>query len=712
MSYAFYIKNHSSSELHRAELSALPSLSTRPDFPSKKEFATWCHDRSTEHVFYVLAEPEQPSLRSSSQNPVKFLHGVVADYDGVAEVIQRAMSTWMPAAGKAPTWVTTTFSGKARLVWSFERPVPVFSPDVLSKFMAILARTLGVKNALPGLDEVAWNNPHTPYELGTNWRQPWGDVRLPSSLVMTAIYDASEKAKWASGDVDIPLDVIAAEVERRWPNRWPGPFVEGARGPRFWADGADNPTGCTVRAAGIQAWTGEAAFLPWSQVLGSEFVAQYRQNRIGGAIGGIYYDGQDYWERDSSAVWQAFSGQQMSRRLATEHGLSNDARRGAVAETARALSVIENVHRVDGAFPCLYIKDEVVQDQHSKYLNISRVSVAQGTGQVRAWGEGFSWTANYLSNLFDREQLEVLLSWLGHAYQNAAIGKPRKGHALFVAGDASAGKTFLSQFLIGGLLGGHQEASSYVIGSTSFNEQLFFHPLWTVDDATVGTDSKRHALYSSVVKKIVANPYQEFHPKFKKAVTHKFNGRLMVTLNRDATSITMLPQIEGSIRDKLIILLANKASTNFAGCEEHVLRERPAFADFIGRWQTPAWLMTRQDEVNRFGFDAWLHPEMLEIASDASPSASLRETVESWRVQYFRQSDQDTWFGTASELVTSIQTADMLRGQLPKVADLRNYVKQQLNHLCEQRIPWLQAHRTKHKRGYLINRPKPEELEE
>lgn len=710
MSFAFYIANHSSSELRKAELSSLPSLSKRPDFPSKKEFAVWCHDKNTEHVFYTLAEPEQPALRSSSHNPVKYLHGVVADYDGMADLIQSELAKWKPASGKAPTWVTTTFSGKARLVWAFEKPVPVFNTEILSKFMSLLARSLGVKTALPGLDEVAWGNPHTPYELGTCWRQPWGDVRLSSSLVMTHIYDASEKAKFKTDDLNIPLDAVFAEVERRWPGRWAGPFLEGARGVRFWDEKADNDTGCTIRATGVQAWTGEAKFLPWSEVLGAEFVKKYRENRIGGAISEIFYDGMHYWEQDAAGIWQAFSGQQMSRRLTTEHGLSNEARRGVPAETAKALSTIENIHKVDGAFPCLYIKDTVVADQNSSYLNISRVSVAPGTGNPRQWGEGFSWTANYLSGLFDQQQLDVLLSWIAHAYQHAAAGKPRKGHALFIAGDASAGKTFLSQFLIGGLLGGHQEATNYIVGNTNFNEQLFHLPVWTVDDATVGSDSKRHALYSAAVKKFVANPYQEYSPKFRKAVTHKFNGRLVITLNRDASSITMLPQIEGSIRDKLVILSANKADTDFANCEDHVRNERAAFADFISGWKIPDWLKSRRDEVNRFGHDAWHHPEMLEIASDASPSAALRETIEAWRIQYFRQTNSDTWFGSANDLVTEIQNTDILRGQLPRVADLRNHVKQHLYHLCEQRIWWLTPERTKFKRGFIIAKPLPEEL--
>src|SRR5688572_2754313 len=123
---AFYLRNHSSSELHSVELAKLHTLSKRPEFAKKDLYATWCHDASTQHVFYTLAEPEHPGIRSSGANPIKYLHGIVADYDGAPEAINAALPHLKFGPGKAPTWVTTTFSNKARLLWVFEKPVPVF----------------------------------------------------------------------------------------------------------------------------------------------------------------------------------------------------------------------------------------------------------------------------------------------------------------------------------------------------------------------------------------------------------------------------------------------------------------------------------------------------------------------------------------------------------------------------------------------------------
>lgn len=702
---AFYIRNHSSSELLKAELAKLPTLSTRPSFLDKTAYAAWCHDAGTFHVFYVLAEPENPALRSSGQNPIKFLHGLIADYDGSPELIKAELAKLKFDKGIAPTWVTTTFSGKARLLWAFERPVPVFTAELMTKFKAIMLRELRVDKLLPGLDTGAWENPHTPFELGTDWRQPWGDVRVPHTTVMTAIHDASAKAKWKVDGPEIPLEAVAAEVDRRWPGRWGGGFLEGAKGVRFWDPAADNPTGCTIRKTGVQAWTGESRFLPWPEILGADFVAKYRANRIGSAIGGCYFDGRDYWSRDEEGNWRAFNGPQMSRRLAVKHRLSSETRRGEASEVASALTAIEDCRAVDGAFPCLYLQDEVVRDGVRKYLNISRVRTLPTSEQRREWGEGFPWIAAYLDGLFEEKQRAIFLSWLAHFYNNARRGTPRKGHALFISGDVSAGKTFLSQFVIGGLMGGHEEASSYILGTTNFNEQLFSAPVWCIDDAVMAADAKRHGVYSQMVKKIVANPYQDYSPKFKKSVSFRFHGRLVVTMNNDANSVKILPNIEHSILDKLVILKAGKPGTSFKGAEVTVRQELPAFADFVSNWQIPDWLQTKPDQTTRFGHDAWAHEELIETANDSSASAGVRELLEMWRTAYFRRSNDTEWTGSCINLYSELQNTESTASVVKSVANHRNVLGTQMQNLISQGCDWITFHRSKKGRNYSIRRP-------
>jgi hypothetical protein len=703
---AYFIRNHSSSELHSIELAKLPTVSERPKFVKKEDFVAWSHDASTEHCFYMMVEPEQPGIRPSGDNPIRFLHGLVGDYDGAPEAINAALPLLKFGPGKAPTWVTTTYSGKARLIWVFEKPVPVFTTEVFARFLKTMRKDLKLDSILPGLDPVFEDNPYTPFELGTNWRQPYGDCRIPNNVVMTALHDACERAKWKHNGPDIPIEAVWEEVQKRWPNRWVGPFEPGARGVRFWDPKADNPTGCTIREQGVQAWTGEAKFIPWYQLLGDDFVKKYRENRIGGAIDGTHFDGRDYWRRDQTGMWRPYNVEATKRHLNVLFGLSTESRKGQGSEVHEALTTIEQLQTVDGAYPCLFYKEDIVRDGPHKYLNISRAKPTPNSGTKREWGDGFPWLASYLDALFDRQQLDVFLSWLSRFYVTAVAGAPRKGQALFIGGPKSAGKTFLSQRVIGGMMGGFQEASRYILGSTQFNEQLFHAPVWAVDDGEIAADPRRHNAYSQTVKKIVANPYQEYHPKFRKAVTFRFSGRLIITFNVDASSIDMMPNVEGSILDKIVTLLANDHSISFKGAEEKVVKELPYFADYVANFQIPEWLKTRQDEVERYGHDSWQHPDLLLAAKEASSSNGLKELLEKWREYYFRaDSKAAEWKGTATELEMELKDVDRIKTVVHSVAPSAAVLARNLHKIIAQGCDWLEPHRTSGARQFIIKRP-------
>ncbi|MCX6953035.1 MAG: hypothetical protein NTV51_12850 [Verrucomicrobia bacterium] len=705
---AFYIRNHSSSELHKTDLAALPTISTRPAFATKEAYAVWCHDQTTQHCFYTLAEPEFAGIRPSSQNPIKFLHGIVADYDGDAGAINAALPALTFTTGKAPTWVTTTFSNKARLIWLFEKPVPTFTPDVLTRFLTILMKDFKLKGLLPGLDEGALiTNPYTPYELGTNWRHLHGDTRIPHDVVMLALHDASNKAKWKVNGPEIPMEAVAAEVAKRWPGRFAGAITEGARGVRFWDSRADNNTGCTIRKEGVQAWTGECKFIPWAELLGDEFVKQYRANRIGGAIDGTFFDGRDYWQKDETTIWRHLTTEAVKRHINVLHGLSAESKKGQASELNLALTTIDRMQRVDGAFPCLFIESDIVQDKNQRYLNISRAKVmTPSTPSGRAWGDGFPWIAKYLDGLFGDTQREVFLSWFSHFYQNAAKGKPKRGQALFIAGPKSAGKTLLSQCIVGGIMGGFAEATHYLLGETTFNEELFPNPIWAVDDATASADPRMHQKYSQIIKKVVANPYQEYHPKFKKAVTFRWNGRVIVTLNDDPTSIAMLPRIDGSLLDKLIILRAAPPLVSFDGVEDTLAVELPFLADFLSSFVIPEWLKKNPDDTIRFGHDAWHHPALLETAKASSEAAALQELLELWRKYFFRVEDLPAWTGSATDLLGELLGMEGVKGLVSPSFRQTRTLGRLLNHLIAQHLPWISdINRKSSGRGYAISRP-------
>ena len=157
-----------------------------------------------------------------------------------------------------------------------------------------------------GLDTAAFEDPCKYYEAGTEWNRLSED-EIPATFMMQWAMESSKSYAWNKLGTVIPMDVLAAEVDRQYPGRWQGGFDFGARGVRFWDPESDNETAAVVRETGMQCFTGGAAFVPWATIFGHPFVNQFEADRIGGSVKDIYFDGRDYWIRNFRDEWQYLS---------------------------------------------------------------------------------------------------------------------------------------------------------------------------------------------------------------------------------------------------------------------------------------------------------------------------------------------------------------------------------------------------------------------
>jgi hypothetical protein len=124
---------------------------------------------------------------------------------------------------------------------------------------------LGVPSLLAGYDA----NSVKPAEVWTNGAI-WYDVR-PTPLVWdycfgVVCFVSKQTSLFNKGE--IPLEIIAKEVQGRFPNRWEGDFRLDALGKRFWDATADNATGCQVKPDGMLCFTGTEPFVKWDQIFG------------------------------------------------------------------------------------------------------------------------------------------------------------------------------------------------------------------------------------------------------------------------------------------------------------------------------------------------------------------------------------------------------------------------------------------------------------
>lgn len=698
----FYHANHEAPSLIETEFVDMIALPPRPDktFLTKKDFVDWSSNPATEHCYYNFYEPRDCGTRITKDNPPAFLHGFCADFD-VKDIdqsaVERAIKDCPPAFPVA--YVSRTFSRGIRMVWLFENPLPVFNEDVAKAVAKRAIKELKLKKLCAGFDEEAFIDPAKFYELGTEWRACSPDRTIPTAHLATWAFEASGRVKFEGRN--IPIETVAAEAEKRWPGRWQGEFAVGAQGVRFWVPGSDSYKGAWIRETGVQDFV-EGKFLHWDVIFGKEWVAQFEADRIGGAIGNTYYDSKGYWRKDPDGVWRCQNSEVFRRSLATRGGLNSEKIRGAASEVDRAMNVVEEDNRLDGAFPFLYSDKDIHVLRNKRYLNTSVVRAITPEPGVHFWGEGFPWLASFVEGLFDTEQREVFLSWFAYAYQAALQKHARQGHALFIVGDTGSGKTLLGTKVIAPALGGGSEGTSFIMGEDMFNSELFESGVWNIDDNKIEADERKHDLYSQTVKKVVANPSMTYRRMYAEGLTLPWMGRLVVTLNPDA--IDMLPNVESNLLDKVLFLDAKDPNISFTGCEEKIIAELPAFLSYLRDWTIPEKL--KDPRNNRFGLRSYHHPSLLSAAKASAPSANFAEIVDQWRTSYFTyEASAPEWTGTSLQFQQRLNECDSLTQIVRQYVRGQSFIGRCFKQMLAHGTPWLSFRSTNKGNLYTIKRP-------
>lgn len=639
-----YLKNLRSSN---AEKFHFGISSVRPPFADKATYREWCGDNSTNHVFYSLAEGSTPSERVSTHNPVHLVHGVVADYDAPVEwaaldLILRTSCT------VEPTWISRTFSDYVRLVWVFESPIPI-DPSMYDAFMVEMAKALKLNRLLAGFDDSCLR-PTQYFELGEDWRE-FGYV-TPSSIVQMALIKAASAAPPAEA-VEIPIERVAAKVEAMFPNRWPGDFVVGARGPLFWVEDGVDRVGCQVVPEGVICYSDRAhkGFLSWAELFGPEFVQEFEQEKLGGILDEYWFNGKAFFKLlFGNAVVVPKDQVILELRRA---GYSAKTKKGqALSEVEAALLTICNQNRVDEIAPVVFSKERVVEYNGARILNSSTVRPTEpaASGDPTFWPFLHSWLNQLFCPTPDRPATDYLFGWLQRFYRAVYERQFLQGHALLLVGPTNKGKSLLSNKVISGLVGGFADASDYLSGQTKFNRDLARVPTWVIDDTTSAASFQDQRKATELIKRAVANPRIEYHAKYVDAVSLPWTGRVVFSLNMDANSVSVLPALDSSNRDKLMALrIAEDAMSKFPAnsvVEGIIRKELPYFARWLLDWQMPSEL----EDYSRFGIVSYIDDCIASAAYDNSSRSAIAELVEffSARFRSFNE-EKKIWEGTLTD---------------------------------------------------------------
>lgn len=652
MSYR-YIKNLRDSKANKSsDLSKVTSVV--PPFPTKQAYRQWCADLKTEHVFYSTCEGRAPSKRISNDNPVNKIYGVVADYDAAVDWKTLDDDILARFGVNQPTWKTKTQSGYMRLIWEFAEPIPI-APELFDTFMKHMEKSLKLSRAFAGFDSTSLRA-NQYFELGSDWTQVNG--HLDGNFVQGVLAKAAAEKPPQSSETSIPIDVIAAEVEKRFPNRWVGDFEVGSRGCLFWIDDGIDRDGCQVVDDGMVCYSDRAGkgFVTWAEIFGSSFTKDFEHKKLSTLLDEYWFNGRSFFKvLHNSAVTIPKDQLMLELRQA---GFSTKHKQGqALTEIESAILVISNQNRIDEIAPVVFSPDRVVSYNGSRILNCANNQPIEPDtdGDPSKWPFLHKWLNQLFENSGTIESVQYFYAWLKRFYMAAYNRKFMQGQAFVLVGATGRGKSLLSNRVIGTLVGGFADASDYISGQTKFNKDLGRVAAWVIDDTTSAASFQDQRKATELLKRSVANPRVEYQAKYADALSVPWTGRVILSLNMDANSLSVIPSLDSSNRDKLIALrVRDDATTDFPDnqtLEQMILDELPHFARFLLDFVVPAGVR----DVGRFGVQSFIDPSIADAAYDNSHRSAIAELVEFFakRCRDINENMQ-IWRGTLTEFQVAL----------------------------------------------------------
>ena len=263
------------------------------------------------------------------------------------------------------------------------------------------------------------------------------------------------------------------------------------------------------------------------------------------------------------------------------------------------------------------------------------------------------------------DQRPYIYGWLKMGRKAVLEAFPMPGQALVLAGPRNAGKN-LFQDIITEMLGGRAEKPyRYMVGKSEFNGDLFGAEHLCIADEVPFYDMPSRRVFGSKIKDICVNSLQSCHGKHKEALTLYPIWRLSISVNDEAENLVMLPPLEDSIEDKIMLLKVEQAvmpmKSDSPRCRvefwDGIRAEIPSFAKFIEEYVIPEEL-----QESRFGIKAFQHPDLVEILKEMTHETRLMALMEIIVIP-----DNGTWKGTLEELETALLEDSTFKRQIEKL---------------------------------------------
>ena len=359
-----------------------------------------------------------------------------------------------------------------------------------------------------------------------------------------------------------------------------------------------------------------------------------------------------YWMKNSRGEWIPSTESQLRRELRKLGYRKNPNADENVSPVDEKISEIHLDRDVRFAGEVAGHKAGLIENEDG------RVLVTKGPKIIEPVKGDWPTIQELLTSLLGEDQIDYFYGWLSSAYKALITGEFTPGQALVIAGKRGNGKSFVQNHIITPVLGGREGiAYRYLSGATQFNADLIGAEHLVIADDVPSTDIRSRKQLGAKIKDIVANENTSYHAKGKDAVRVSPLWRLSITVNDEPENLLMLPPLEDSLEDKIIMFKSSKATNLPEQHERKMFRQKirselPAFANYL----LHEFALPNEIICPRFGVSHYHNPELAAQLQALAPEVKLDEIIVS---VLFDTPCPEKFVGKASELEKRLRESSM-----------------------------------------------------
>lgn len=331
------------------------------------------------------------------------------------------------------------------------------------------------------------------------------------------------------------------------------------------------------------------------------------------------------------------------------------------------------------------------------------VLVTRGVSPAPAERGKWPFLQRFIAQLLpDAVQQDRFLYWLANSYRALVGGTFSPGQCLVLIGPSQCGKNF-AQTLITELFGGRvARPYEWFIGETAFNGELAQCEHWMISDERGSTDIRTRRAFGNAIKRAVAEQMLRVHPKGRQAITvERTFRRVTISCNEEPENVQVLPPLDDSILDKMVILKCSPAelSSDYGSNMKKLRAELPAMAYYLSKVEVP-----RELAKGRFSLEAYQHPDIVALLYEQAPEFRLMSLIDEVCWHGTAASDRAPWTGTAVQLEKELRQSEF-GGQVQSLVTFSAAVGTYLARLAAKRPERVQQRRTSTARSWVITPP-------